>query len=105
MTGKFVHERGIWCTELVVAGKFVHERGILCAEFGQEGKFVHERCVWCAKWVAGTGIWTGNRTRGGIRSRIAGAAWDAAAKATKKGPQAVLKSILHFHKEKCISRN
>ena len=73
---------------MVVAGKFVHERGILCAEFGQEGKFVHERCVWCAKWAAGTGTWTGTwtgtRTRGGRCSRTAGAAWDAAAKATKK---------------------
>ena len=30
--GKFVHEWGILCAELVVARKFVHERGILCAE-------------------------------------------------------------------------
>ena len=30
--GKFVHEWGILCAELVVSRKFVHEWGILCAE-------------------------------------------------------------------------
>ena len=30
--GKFVHEWGVLCAELVVERKFVHEWGILCAE-------------------------------------------------------------------------
>ena len=30
--GRFVHEWGILCAELVVAWRFVHEWGILCAE-------------------------------------------------------------------------
>ena len=47
--GKFVHERGILCAELVVAGKFVHEKGILCAELVEAGKFVHERGILCAE--------------------------------------------------------
>ena len=47
--GKFVHERGILCAELVRAGKFVHEMGILCAELVEAGKFVHEMGILCAE--------------------------------------------------------
>ena len=47
--GKFVHERGILCAELVRAGKFVHERGILCAELVPAVNFVHGRGILCAE--------------------------------------------------------
>ena len=46
--GKFVHEWGILCAELVVSRKFVHEWGILCAEVVSR-KFVHEWGILCAE--------------------------------------------------------
>ena len=49
--GKFVHEWGILCAELVVSRKFVHEWGILCAELrGVLGKGEETYAV-CRKWL------------------------------------------------------